>query len=94
MANNLSQIRGNPQMEKAFGAMMSGVMPALPPTGAQTIQGGKGQSGKLGIGHGFNKATRFGLLSEGMTSFLSRYAGGLKYGDLKPVISTQDLLKM
>lgn len=92
--NNLQKIRGTPAMEKLFTSMMSGTTPQMPSLPSQTMQGGQGQMGKLAVGHGFNKAQRFGLLSESMTSFLSRYAGGLKYGEIKPVISTVDLLKM
>ena len=92
--NALNGIRGNPNMEKMLGQLMSGMTPQMPTMPQQSMQGGMGEMGKLGVGHGFNKTRRFGLLGEGMTSFLSRYAAGLKYGDIKPIISTADLLKM
>lgn len=94
MANNLQGIRGDPKMEKMLGALMSGTMPQKPSLPSQTMQGGMGKMAKMSLGHGFDKTRRFGLLSESMTSFLSRYAGGLKYGEIKPTISTADLLRL
>ena len=91
--NQLANIRGNPNMEKMLGQLMSGLSPQMPSMPQQTSQGGMGQMGQMSIGQGFNKARRFGLLSESMGSFLARYAAGLKYGDIKPAISTADLLK-
>lgn len=92
--NQLANIRGNPELEKLFGQMLGGMKPSMPTMPGQSMQAGMGQMGKLGMGHGFDKTRRFGLLSESMSSFLSRYAAGLKYGDIEPAISTRDLLKM
>ena len=91
--NNLSNIRGNPNLEKLLGQAFSGMMPSLPSLPSQSMQGGKGKLAKMALGHGFDKQRRFGLLNESQKSFLARYAGGLKY-DPKPAISTADLLKM
>lgn len=93
MANNLMNIRGDPMMEKMLGQAMGGMSVKMPSLPSQTMQAGQGQLAKLALGHGFDKTRRFGLLNESMKSFLSRYAGGLKSGDIKPIISTKDLLR-
>ena len=92
--NNLMGIRGDPMMEKMLGQAMGGMNIKMPSLPSQTMQAGMGSLAKMALGHGFDKVRRFGLLNESMTSFLSRYAGGLKYGDIKPIISTSALLRM
>jgi len=81
-------------LEKMLGQLLGGLKPGMPSLPSQTSQGKKGMLAKMAHGHGFDKQRRFGLLSESTRSFLARYAAGVKYGDLKPVISTKDLLKM
>jgi len=85
---------GKSELDKLFNQVLRNNrirMPALP---QQTMQGGMGHQAKMTVGQKYSKAKRFGLRHESMKKFLSKYAGGLKYGDRKTPIKTSDLLKM